>query len=391
MIRAVFIFILLLASVWLGVHLKQDPGYLLIAINHWTIETTLWVAIVAVFITFCFLHMLLLLLHWVTHLPTSWSKWLAKRRSQKAQEKTRQGLIEFSEGHWLQAKNHLIKALPDTDTPLLNYLTAARAAQEMGDNQLRDDYLREAQQSMPEAKIAVELTQAQLQLGNRQWEQALATLRHLRDLSPHHPYVLKLLMHLYEEVKDWPQLIALLPELKRNKVVTGNAYERLQQHAYLQAINDLIKQDQSQALDKLIDSLPKNLLNDVELMTAYTRHLHAVHNDEKAESILRRCLRKEFNEQLLETYGLINNKEDQLKFAESLVKQQPHSAALFLCLGRLSKAKHLWGKTKIYFEKSLEVNATPAAYMELGKLLSQLEDHVGACEAYQKGLVLATK
>ena len=386
-----FIFILLLASVWLGVHLKQDPGYLLIAINHWTIETTLWVAIIGVLITFCCLHMLLLLLHWITHLPTSWRNWLAKRRSQKAQEKTRQGLIEFSEGHWLQAKNHLIKALPDTDTPLLNYLTAARAAQEMGDNQLRDDYLREAQQSMPEAKIAVELTQAQLQLANRQWEQALATLRHLQDLSPHHPYVLKLLMHLYEEVKDWPQLIALLPELKRNKVVTGNTYERLQQHAYLQAINDLIKQDQSQALDLLIDSLPKSLLNDVELMTAYARHLHTMHNDEKAESTLRRCLKKEFNEQLIDIYGLINIKDDQLNFAESLVKQHPHSAALFLCLGRLSKAKHLWGKAKIYFEQSIEVNATPTAYMELGKLLLQLEDHVGACGAYQKGLLLATK
>ena len=123
---------------------------------------------------------------------------------------TRKGLIEYSEGYWQKAKNHLIQALPNTDTPLLNYLTAARAAQKMGDSQLRDHYLREAQQSMPEAKIAVELTQAQLQLANHQWEQALATLRHLHDLAPQHPYVLKLLMNLYKEVRDWPQLIAIL-------------------------------------------------------------------------------------------------------------------------------------------------------------------------------------
>ena len=216
MIRVILLFLLLLTSVWVGVYLKHDPGYVLIAFHHWTIETTLCITLIGLILIFFILHTFLLLLHWTIHIPLGFHNWLTKRRIQKAQATTRRGLIEFSEGHWLEARKHLIKALPDTETPLLNYLTAARAAQETGDNKLRDDYLREAQQSMPEAKIAVELTQAQLQLANHQWEQALATLRHLQDLSPQHPYVLKLLMHLYEEVKDWPQLISLLPALKRH-------------------------------------------------------------------------------------------------------------------------------------------------------------------------------
>ncbi len=391
MIRALLIFLLLLSSVWLGIQLQHDPGYLLIAIHHWTIETTVWVAIVGLMLVFIVLHTLLLWLHWMIHLPASWSSWRARRRVQHAQATTRQGLIEFSEGHWQQAKNHLIKALPDTETPLLNYLTAARAAQEMGDNKLRDDYLREAQQSMPEAKIAVELTQAQLQLANHQWEQALATLRHLQDLAPHHPYVLKLLMQLYEEVKDWPQLIALLPELKRNQVVSGNAYQRLQHQAYLQGLVDLIKQDQSQALIDYIAALPKNLSHDHELMAEYSRYLLNKNQDAKAEALLRRCLSNEFNEQLIDIYGQINCNDTQLSFAESLLKGQSHSAALFLCLGRLGKIQNLWGKAKMYFEQSIEFGATPETYMELGKLLEQLNDPTGACDAYRRGLLLATK
>lgn len=390
MIRALLIFILLLASVWLGIQLQHDPGYLLIAINHWTIETTAWVAIISLILIFVILHTLLLLLHWMIRLPTSWGNWLAKRRIQNAQAKTRQGLIEFSEGHWQQAKQNLIKALPDTDTPLLNYLTAARAAQEMGDNKLRDDYLREAQQSMPEAKIAVELTQAQLQLANKQWEQALATLRHLQDLAPHHPYVLKLLMHLYEEVKDWPQLITLLPELKRSHVVPDAEFIRLQRNAYLQTLNDLIKLDQSQALLELIGALPKNLVNDPDLMTEYSRYLLSKQDNVAAEAVLKRCLRKQFSEQLIDIYGQVNCNHAQLNFAETLLKEQPHSAGLFLCLGRLSKIQHLWGKARIYFEQSIEFGATPAAYMELGQLLEQLSDHAGACLAYRQGLLLVT-
>lgn len=391
MIRVLMIFILLLASVWLGIQLNRYPGYLLIAINHWTIETTLWVAIIGLVILFLLLHTLLLLLSKITKSPASFRNWQAKRRIQKAQAKTQQGLIEFSEGYWSQAKNHLIKALPDTDSPLLNYLTAARAAQEMGDNKLRDDYLREAQQSMPNAKIAVELTQAQLQLANKQWEQALATLRHLKDLAPHHPYVLKLLMHLYKEVKDWPQLIALLPELRKHQVVSGQAFEKLQQQTYLQALSDLTKYSEPEILTKMIARLPKTLANDPELMAVYCDFLLKRNEHAQAEPILRRCLRQQFSDKLIILYGQVKINDQQLVFAESLIKKNPHSAALYLSLGQLSLTDHLWGKAKTYFEKSISLGPTPEAYAELGKLLERLNDQTGACEAYRQGLSLVAK
>src|SRR3989338_4567910 len=242
MIKVVLLFVLLLASVWLGIHLQQDSGYVLLAYKHWTVETTLWVAFFALLLLFVLLHLLLNLTRKILRSPGYWQHQVSRHRRWKAQKMTRQGLIEFSEGYWQKAKNHLIKALPNTDTPLLNYLTAARAAQNMGDHQLRDDYLREAQQSMPEAKIAVELTQAELQLANQQLEQALATLRHLHDLAPHHPYVLKLLVQIYQEIGDWTQLLNLLPALKKYKVLGSSEYEQLQIQAYLCQLTDLIKQ-----------------------------------------------------------------------------------------------------------------------------------------------------
>ncbi|WP_028388661.1 heme biosynthesis HemY N-terminal domain-containing protein [Legionella fairfieldensis] len=391
MIRLLIIFLILLASVYLGIQLSHDPGYLLLTLNHWSLETTLWVAVFTLIIVFFLLHGFLLLLAKIGRSPAAIRNWRAKRRALKAQAKTRQGLIEFSEGYWSQAKNHLIKALPDTDSPLLNYLTAARAAQEMGDNQLRDDYLREAQQSMPDAKIAVELTQAQLQLANQQWEQALATLRHLQDLAPHHPYVLKLLMHLYKEVKDWPQLIALLPELKKHQVITGKAFEKLQQQSYLQAMSDLARYSQNDALTKMVAQLPKNLTYDPELMAEYARFLIAHNESKKAEQVLRHCLRKHYDEQIITLYGLIPGNGKQLTFAESLLKKHPHSAAIYLCLGRLSLHNDLWGKAKSYFEKSITLTASPEAYEELGKLLERLNDQTGACTAYRQGLILANQ
>ena len=391
MFRVLFIFIFLFVSVCLGIQLSHDPGYLLIAINHWTIETTLWFAILLTLIAFLLLHTVLIICGKITHSPARYQAWRVKYRAQRAQAKTRRGLIEFSEGHWQEAKNHLIKALPDSDAPLLNYLTAARAAQEMGDNQLRDNYLREAQQSMPDAKIAVELTQAQLQLANKQWEQALATLKHLQVLAPRHPYVLKLLMQLYQEIKDWPQLIALLPELQKYRVLSATDFEKLRHQAYLQAICEYAKNSQIQLLTQLVANLPKPLKYDADLMAEYARFLMANNQLELAQSILRKSLDKQFSDKLITLFGQISINENQLTYAESWLKKQPHSADLYLCLGRLSFANHLWGKARNYFEKSIELKPTPQAFEELGKMMEVLNEQAKACRAYQQGLALATQ
>ena len=386
----VSLFVLFLA-IYLGLQLNWDPGYVLIAVNQWTIETTLWFAALALIIGFAVGHSVLLLWDRIAQTPENYHSWRSKRRSKLAQEKTRQGLIEFSEGYWSKAKNHLIKALPNTDTPLLNYLTAARAAQEMGDHEARDNYLREAQQSMPEAQIAVELTQAQLQLANKQWEQALATLRHLQDINPKHPYVLKLLTELYQEVKDWTSLIQLLPELKKYRVLTDPELDKLYLEAYLQALTNLQKQNQTKQITQFFNKLPKQLRYNPEMIAEYSRYLIAANQWQQAEAVLRDGLKQQFNEKLIALYGVIPAANDQLQFAESFLKKNTNSAELFLCLARLCATNQLWGKTKTYLEHSLSLKPTSAAYNELGKLHETRDAPLDACAAYREGLLLVLK
>lgn len=391
MIRLLFAFLILFAAVALGTQLHKDPGYVLVAINHWTIETTVWIALFSLSLLFFIFYFFLRLCQKIAHSPAAWSQWNAKRLALKAQAITRKGLIEYSEGYWQKAKNHLIQALPNTDTPLLNYLTAARAAQKMGDNQLRDDYLREAQQSMPEAKIAVELTQAELQLANHQWEQALATLKHLQDIAPRHPYVLKLIMQLYQEVKDWPQLIALLPSLKKYAVVTPQEFSLLQYHAYFNRLKELTKNNQPEPVHSFFHSLPKNLDMEPNIVAKYIQFLFLHSDYALAKTLLVRCLRKEFHPQLIELYSLLPFDEKQLPFAESLLKKNPHSALLYLCLGQLCIQQQLWGKARYYLEKSKEIRPTPLVYETQGTLHEKLGEQAQAYECFKLGLELVTK
>lgn len=387
--KIITFFFVLIAAVWIGLQLNHDPGYVLIALNHWTIETTAWVGLLVLLAIFITLHCFLVVGHALLNLPVRLKQWRARRRAQKAQNTTRKGLIEFSEGSWASAKDHLIKALPDSETPLFNYLTAARAAQEMGDNQLRDQFLREAQQTMPDAKIAVELTQAQLQLANHQWEQALATLKHLQDLMPNHPYVLKLLMQLYQEVKDWPQLINLLPKLKQSKILSGFSYEKLGRHVYLQALQDLIKLNQKDEVIKLFGKLPAFLAYDEAITYLYCHYLLSVNEHKKAESLLRTCLAKKFDDRIIRLYGkqLINSK--QLGFAEGLLKKYPNSEALYWCLANLAYQSELWGKAKNYIDLSLATYPTAQAFQLSGELFEHMNEFDRARESYRQGLVLA--
>ncbi|MDX2347175.1 MAG: heme biosynthesis HemY N-terminal domain-containing protein [Legionella sp.] len=386
MIKIFFILLLLFASVWLGVQLHGDAGYVLVVINHWTLESTLWVALFAIFVLFSVLHLFLLSYRKAADLPAAWQNWRFKHRAERAQNKTTQGLIEFSEGYWKAAKTHLIQALPHTETPLINYLIAARAAQELGNTKLRDDYLREAQQSMPNAKIAVELTQAQLQLAHKQWEQALATLRHLHDLAPKHPYVLKLLAHLYESIEDWPNLIALLPDITRHHALSEEHLSKLTYRAYLGEINHQIAQEAWSALDDRITQLPKALKYNPALITAYARALIQQDENIPAEICLRRALQKNAEAPLLEAYSELPTTTVRLPTIEALLKHHAHSAALHLCLGKIYTTQQLFGKAQTHLEQSLKLKPSAEAYYALGQLFEALKDIPAAFEAYKQGL-----
>lgn len=81
MIRTLLIFLLLLGSVWLGVQLHNDPGYVLIALNHWTLEATVWTMLTTILCLFFVLHLFLLSLNWVLHLPQRFRYWRFKRKT----------------------------------------------------------------------------------------------------------------------------------------------------------------------------------------------------------------------------------------------------------------------------------------------------------------------
>ena len=71
-----------------------------------------------------------------------------------------------------------------SESPLLHYLAAARAAQLQGRYQERDKYLKAAHEARPEAEFAIGVTQAEFQLAHPQTTESIATLTHFPTLQP---------------------------------------------------------------------------------------------------------------------------------------------------------------------------------------------------------------
>ena len=199
---SIFLLLALAIGTGLALFLKQDPGFVVFGYRHWTLETSLGLFLLALVAGFAALYFLIRLgLHTLGFSPRL-RNWRSARRRRHAHKQLSQGLIALSEGRWDVAEKRLARSAAACDVPLLNYLGAARAAQQLGLDDARDRYLRQAHDSDPAAELAVGLTQAELQLAHNQLEQALATLGKLRDIAPRHTHVLRLLMKLYRQLSD---------------------------------------------------------------------------------------------------------------------------------------------------------------------------------------------
>ena len=307
----------------------------------------------------------------------------------RARKRLTQGMIDVSEGNFSQAEKRLTKSASKSETPLLNYLNAARAAQAQGKSDRRDKWLKQAYENTPEAAKAILLTQAELQLEANEHELSLATLQKLEELSPGHKQSLRLQAKLFERLEDWVQLRDLVPRLRQYKAYTKKEIDEIALIANKELLIDASEADQLQsawnALDKTTKTQPK-------LIATYAQGLLYHGETKQAESVVNQALKKHWDDSLLECYANLEGLDasKQLAQAESWLKKRGETPKLLQVAARLSMRSQLWGKARTYIESSLALEPSPASHQLHGELLQHLGEVAEASEAFKKGLQLYT-
>lgn len=319
-----------------------------------------------------------------------------KHLEDKAQQSLSQGLIEYAEGRFAQAEKILLQHVNYSNNRLLVFLSAARAAQQLGAHDRRDEYLRKALIEAPDAEVAISLTKAELQLAHNQNEQALATLTQLYKHNNNHTYVLTLLANTYKHLHDWDNLNAILPQLKKHGKLSEKSFLSFEILVCNGRLSNLTKvsQQNHNGSKPLIDfwiEVPDHLKQIPEVIEHYAKQLISIDAAGEAEKILRQFLNKSWHESTIILYSELNVMVDskQYEIAEGWLKEHQQNAYLLLALGRMCIARSLWGKARNYLEASIAISPMPENYIKLARLLEEhMHDPAAAQEYYRQGLHL---
>ncbi|KZX56987.1 hypothetical protein A3709_04235 [Halioglobus sp. HI00S01] len=390
------LFLLALIALLLGVGIvaviETDPGYLLVAYGNYTVETSLWVGLVILAFFTLAIYLLVRLFRRVVGGQNSLASWLGGRRSRASSRLTTRGMISFIEGNWQRARRQLLRGAKNSEAPLINYLMAARASYRLNEPDQMREYLGAAEEAEAEAGIAVELTQAEMKLHAGQYEQALATLVRARRNASRHPYVLDLLHRAYYGLKDWGQLLELLPELRKYKVLDEAALNTLEREVYIALLAaQAAGEDSGDQLRQVWQKVPSALKQDPEILNRYVAMLVAGGHEAAADKVIVRALKQNWQPSLVRHYGYLGLEQParQLAQAESWLASHPQDAQLLLCLGRLSAREKLWGKARDYFESSYRLERSEEICAELGRLLLALGEPKVAAAYHCEGLQIS--
>lgn len=365
--------------------MMENNGYVLINFLGYTIEMS--VPILLLLFLLCYIAVRLIVRIW--RAPRQLGELAARARFQRSTRQITQGFIALSEGKLARGERLLTKGAANSESPLLNYLAAARTAQMQGDRERRNNWLKIAYEQNTEARSAVLLTQAELQLADGEYEQSRASLNQIREKHPEHPHALKLLAELNHREKNWGALNELLPILRRTKNIAPQKMEAWTIEAFE---NQLSADGIDQAkIEQCWQDLPRSLRKSMPLIRARIKALVTCGETSLAETNIRKALKAEWNDSLVTLYGEMDLADSaaQLRQIELWLNKRPEDASLLLAAGRACMRNQLWGKARSYLEASVAIRPSPAAYHELGQLMLKLDEPQAATAAFSKGLTLS--
>lgn len=385
------LFLVLLIAAAIGVIMYIDTGYVLIAYKNWTLETTIWMLLLLIITTWLVVKYSYSLINLTIHIPSIIKNWLRRTHLKRARKYTYLGLYAFLKGKWDQAEQALIKGAKYSEVTLLNYLFAAKAANNQGMLDKSFAYLAKAEHLNNREGSATTLTKAEIIFTNGDYSQAQNILLTLKKELPHNKHLLDLLQQTYQKKQNWLQLKELLPELRKYKALTENKLTELEVTTYRNLLKFMHLQNHLSEAYDLWNKAAENIQQEPSILIALVDILQDCNNEVVAEKILRKTLKRSWHEELILKYSEINcvDKSLQLSFAEELLNSHPESFALLVCLGKLCKSQQLWGKAQSYFKTALSLGENKLLHQELGNLYEQLGDQSTALQHYKLALKLS--
>lgn len=376
-----------IAAVVIGVLLSYQPGYVVIAYGSTRIQFTLFV-----FLLIYVLLLVLGVLSWwlLRRFAGARQRWRRRRNARgerRAAVHFTRGIVALAQGRLQIAERSLEQAAHGV-LALPALLAAARAADHAGARDRRDRYLQRAADTDPKATPAVLITQAQLDLANGDFEQALAALQTLRREGGRHPVAERDLARVYAALGDYDKLLDLLPALA-NQPTRDEA--RLEQWAAI-AVAGVTASGKARPAD-VLRRVPSTLRNAPSVRRALAAAQVQANDPDAAAAVLERTLKAGFDAESVRAYALLSAlpAATRLKCIENWLARYGEKDALLKAAGRVARELELWGRARGYLSKLQARAPDPETALLLGEIAESEGRDADACKAYREGLAQAAQ
>lgn len=397
MLRVLLLFLILTAGIVLGPMLAGHQGYVLIQTDNYNVETSvtgLVIMLVLVLVAF-------LIVEWILRrifrTGARTRGWFMGRKRTRARKQTKAALIKLAEGDFKQVEKLLTRNADHAEQPMVNYLLAAEAAQQRGDEFRTNQYLERAAEVADTDQLPVDITRVRIQLAQGHIHAARHGVDRLLDQAPRHPEVLRLAEQAYLRSGAYSLLLEILPSISKVQLHTPEeiaaleqqAYAALEQQAYIGMMNQCMAEEGSDGLKRWWKEQSRKVRNEIPLQVALAEHLIECDDHEVAQQIILEGLKRQYDERLVLLIPRLKsgNPEPLEKSLRQQIKQHGATPLLNSTLGQLILKHGEWEKAREAFAAALAQRPDGYDYAWLADALDKLHRPEEAAQARREGLL----
>lgn len=342
MFKILFLMILALAGLIAGPYLAGKQGYVLIQTESSYYELTFVGLAVLFVLALAAIYILEGTVSRLLRLSSQTYGWFSRRKRVKAEKQTLEGLIRMNEGDYSKAEKLIGRNAKHSSEPILNFIKAAEAAQQRGDDFSANRYLIQATELAGSDNLLVEIARTRILLQQNKLPAARSSVDSLLVMAHKNPEVLKLAVEIYQKSRAYQALDEILERIGNAGLYSEAEFTALERSVEDGLLDEKMNEEGADGLIRWWENQSRQRHKDNYVRIGLIQRLIDCNDHETAYDLILETLKKvendsEFAESLYFQITRLQAEDSSklIKLLEKRTKQSTKDCDIYRALGYL--------------------------------------------------------